>query len=252
MIIDAHAHLGKWYFPIDNVSPLQMTENMKRLGIDRTIVSHSLSLTYDFREGNRLLSKIIRNHPGKIFGYTTVNLNYYEESIGEMKKYLNSNSGFVGVKVHPLLNRRRFDTPEGYKIAEQAALMGIPILIHTFNSDLESPLHAAEVARKVSGVKIILAHMGGFEWLDGIQTALECENLWLEICSTANEPAKIEEAVRAVGAERILFGTDSTLFVPDYSWGMLQDADISGHQRTLIAGLNAGRLFNLTDQYTGV
>lgn len=58
MIIDAHAHLGKWYFPIDNVSPLQMTENMKRLGIDRTIVSHSLSLTYDFREGNRLLSKL--------------------------------------------------------------------------------------------------------------------------------------------------------------------------------------------------
>ncbi len=245
MRIDAHAHLGKWYFPIDELSSEKMRESMNLLGVDVTIVSHSLALTYDICEGNQVLATILEKHPGSILGYVTVNLNYPEESVVEMRKYLNGTRGFVGVKVHPLLNDRRFDTREGRIIAEAAAELDAPVLIHTFGSDIESPRHAAAVARKVPELRIILGHMGGFSWSDGIQAAEECDRIWMEICSTANEPAKIEESVRIIGPERLLMGTDSTLFLPEYNWGQLWDADIDPRHKDMIAGLNAAGLFGL-------
>jgi predicted TIM-barrel fold metal-dependent hydrolase len=246
MIIDAHAHLGQWYFPTIDPDPAAMSAGMRRLGIQRTILSSALAIVYDFREGNRLLDQAIRPYPG-LLAYVAVNLNYPAESLLQIDTYLRERerNRFVGIKVHPLLCQRSFDCDEGLRIAEAAARWHVPILIHTFGSTIESPRTVMRAAEKFPEVSFILAHMGGYNWEEGIAVAVQRPNTILEVCSTCTDPRKIRQAIQAVGPERVLFGTDSSLFLPEYMWGAMQDMDLSAEEYRLIMGENASRLFGL-------
>jgi predicted TIM-barrel fold metal-dependent hydrolase len=225
-----------------------MLAYMERDGIDLSIISSSLAIVYDFHEGNRELAETMRGRD-RLLGYVAVNLNYLEESIQEMERYLGNGSGansqFVGVKVHPLFSKHRYDTPEGMALTRAAAAYNAPILIHTYSSALESPWNVAPVAKANPELPIILGHMGGDAWWEGIRAAQESANLYLEICGTPTDPVKIRAGIDAVGAERVLFGTDATLFEAAHLLGAIEDAGLSPEERDLIMWKNAMRLFNL-------
>jgi uncharacterized protein len=244
MIIDAHAHYGDWYFPIENPSADAIVAKMAKLGVDRVVLSSSLAIVYDFREGNAELAEAMRGRPG-LAGYVSVNANYPEESLAEMETYLGKSppNGFVGVKVHPQLAAKGFDCPECVLFAEAAARYDVPILIHTFATPLESPWNVARVAEKVPAAKFILGHMGGYDWESGIAVGKARPNTWLEICSTCTDPRKLRAAIEAVGAGRVLFGTDATLFAPEYMLGAMDDMGLSAQERAMVMGGNALRLF---------
>ncbi len=251
MIIDAHTHLGKWYFPIRQLTADDMLTTMERDGIDLSIISSSLAIVYDFREGNRELAEAICGHD-QLLGYVAVNLNYVEDSIREMERYLGNgseaNKQFVGVKVHPLLSKHRYDTPEGMALTHAAGAYNVPILIHTYSSALESPWNVVPAAQAHPELPIILGHMGGDAWWEGIRAAQESANLYLDICSTPTDLEKIRAGIDAIGAERMLFGTDATLFEATHILGALEDAGLSPEERDLIMWKNAMRLFNLKNK----
>jgi uncharacterized protein len=248
MIVDAHAHLGQWYFPTIDPDPAAMIAGMHRLGIHHTILSSALAIVYDFREGNRRLDQAIRPHPG-FSAYVAVNLNYPAESLLQIDAWLRDRerNRFVGIKVHPQLCQRSFDCDEGLRIAEAAARWQAPILIHTFGSPIESPRNVLRAAEKFPEVNFILGHMGGYAWEEGIAVALLRPNTILEICSTSTDMRKIRRAIQAVGAERVLFGTDSSLFMPEYMWGAMDDMGLDAREKNLIMGGNARRLFGLEE-----
>ncbi len=114
-IIDTHGHLGKWPFPQANVSAGQAVERLRRLGIERLIVSSGLAIVYDFREGNRVLAEEIAPYP-ELLGYVTLNLNYPRESEQELDRHL-ANPKFVGAKIHPLYCRQKASSPGGAYLA---------------------------------------------------------------------------------------------------------------------------------------
>ncbi|MBS1251484.1 MAG: hypothetical protein MAG451_00517 [Anaerolineales bacterium] len=248
MIIDAHAHFGKVYYPIAYLTAEDILAYMDQEGIDISILSSTLAITYDFREGNRELAAAIHGHP-RLLGYVSVNLNYPEESIEELARYLGQSkcagNQFVGVKVHPLLAKRRYDTPEGEALTRAVADYGVPILVHTFNSPLESPWNVVPAAKANPDAPIILGHMGGEAWWEGVRAAQESPNLYLEICGTRTDPEKVRAGIAAVGAERVLFGTDAIWFDAAHMLGAIEDAGLSSSERTLIMGENAKRLFKL-------
>lgn len=248
-VIDAHGHLGKWYFPTWQPTAGEVAADMARLGVEAAILSSSLAIIYDAPEGNRELAQAIRPYP-QLFGYVSVNLNYLDEALREMEAYLGAsarNPQFVGVKVHPLLCKHRYDTPEGLAVTRAAATYGAPILVHTFNSPLESPWNVLPAARAVPEVPIILGHMGGETWWEGIRVAQEAPNIYLEVCSTWTDPEKVRAAIGAVGAGRILFGSDATFFDLSHMLGAMQDAELSPEEWQLIMRENARRLFRIGD-----
>ena len=253
MIIDVHTHLGKWYFPINQLTADDMLAYMQRDGIDVSFISSSLAIVYDIREGNQELAQAIRGHD-QLFGYVAVNLNYLEESLQELERYLGDgdehgeNKQFVGVKVHPLLSKHRYDTPEGMALTRAVAAYNVPMLIHTYGSALESPWNVVPAAKANPEVPIILAHMGGDAWWEGIRAAQESPNLYLEICATPTDPVKLRAGIKAVGAERVLFGTDAALFESTHLLGSIEDAGLSAEEHDLIMWGNAVRLFNLKTQ----
>jgi predicted TIM-barrel fold metal-dependent hydrolase len=251
MIVDAHTHYGDWYFPIKNPTAEETQGGMKKLGIDHAVFSSSSAIVYDFREGNAELAGVLKKVP-EFSGYVSVNCNYLPESLREIETYLShkEESGFIGIKVHPLLAGRSFDCDECLHISEAAAKYEAPILIHTFGSAIESPRNILKAAEKFPETKFILAHMGGYSWEEGIAVGLLRKNTYLEICGTCTDTRKLRAAITAVGAERVLFGTDSTLFAPEYVFGSIADMGLSENEYRLVMGENAKRLFSLPQNVT--
>jgi predicted TIM-barrel fold metal-dependent hydrolase len=222
-IIDIHTHYGKWPFPMRYLEPVEMVAALTQRGINKAIVSSSLAIVYDFREGNRALAEAIRPHP-ELFGYVTINLNYAEEGI---QNY----------------SRQKIDSPDGRRVVRALHEYRRPLLLHTYSSSLESPWNAVAVAKLNPAVPIILAHMGGDAWLEGIRAAKESPNLYVDVCASWADADKVADSVRELGPERVLFGSDFTLFDPAHTLGMIEDADLSEDARSLVLHGNAERLF---------
>ncbi len=245
-MVDVHAHLGRWSYPIKQATAAELAAEMQTHGIEATIASHSLAIVYDATEGNRALADEIRGLP-QLWGYVSVNLNYPERAAGELARYLGAGSPFggqfIGVKVHQSLSRHRFDTPEGMELAAEVAKYRVPILVHTFGSAIESPWNVLPAAKAFPEVSFILGHMGGDAWWEGARVGREAPNLYLELCSSWTDPEKVRAAIDAVGPERVLFGTDANLFAVSHMVGAMEDAGLSDAELRLVMGENARHLF---------
>lgn len=246
MVIDAHSHYGPWYFPVENLNWEGFKKSLSKSGIDGAIISSSSAIVYDFREGNAELAQLLAGER-HFWGYVSVNFNYPEESLEELDRYLQDprTSRFVGIKVHPLLSGKSFDCPEGELIVERSIQYRAPFLIHTFNSPIESPRNVLRLANAYPQALFILGHMGGYEWEVGIEVAKERPNVYLEVCSTCTDPRKLRRAVNALGPQRVLFGTDATLFDPAYMRKAMEDAGLSPQEMRWVMGESARDLFRL-------
>jgi predicted TIM-barrel fold metal-dependent hydrolase len=84
-----------------------------------------------------------------------------------------------------------------------------------------------------------MAHLGG-DWEYGYKVARECPNVYVDTSGSIAEMDEIEKLVGAIGAERVLFGTDNS----DLSFcvGKILGADLTDGQREAIFWRNAARL----------
>jgi predicted TIM-barrel fold metal-dependent hydrolase len=160
----------------------------------------------------------------------------------------------VGIKIHP--------EEHGYPIAghgraifEFAARRRAVVLGH---SSEQNSLAADYVtfANAFPEVTLIIAHLG-CGW-DGDLThqvrAIQKSkhgNLYTDTSSAKSiTPNLIEWAVREVGADRILFGTDSPLYFAPMQRARIDHADISDRDKRLILCENAMRLLDLPPDET--
>jgi predicted TIM-barrel fold metal-dependent hydrolase len=242
-IVDTHVHFGDWMFPIPRVGPEKLLSYMDLYQIEYSIVSSSRAILYDFVEGNRELLAIIMNY-SRLWGYIVLNPHYPEESFREVEKYQNETK-FVGFKFHPEQQAYRMNGKNAIKLLHHISntRSELPVLIHTFGK--ESVENAGEAGALFPNLKIIMAHMGGETWQEGIDMAACCPNIYLDPCCSFSDADKIKTAVKTLGADRILFGSDATLLDPGFTIGMLRDAGITESQTEQIAYKNALKLFNL-------
>src|SRR5262249_3034014 len=81
-----------------------------------------------------------------------------------------------------------------------------PVIVRTGFHPCE-PLLFLPLAEAFPEVKIILAHMGGRIFSDAMIVAERAANVYLE--TSAQMPMAIVAAINHIGAERIVFGTDT-------------------------------------------
>jgi predicted TIM-barrel fold metal-dependent hydrolase len=241
-IIDTHAHLGDWMFPIPSVSPEKLLSYMDFYQIEHSVISSSSAICYDFMAGNRELLESIKQY-SRLWGYIVLNPHYLEESFEELEKY-HDESKFVGLKFHPEQQAYRLNGKNAIKLLKHISdtRAELPILIHTFGKELVQNI--GEIAALFPNLKIIMAHMGGDIWQEGIDMASYYANVYLDPCCSFADADKIKTAVKTLGAERILLGSDQTLFDPGFTIGMLRDAEITENQAERISYQNALQLFN--------
>jgi predicted TIM-barrel fold metal-dependent hydrolase len=216
---------------------------MEQNEIERVILNGSKSLIYHPAEGNRELAEAIKHRP-QLLGYVFFNPNYLDMAIADMERYL-SLPNFAGVG--ELYSGSYIGTPfdcEGHrKLFEilEKKFPQKPVLCHCSANDI------VKMARAYPKLKFILAHASFTESGEDVfwRALKDCPNVWVEPCSSGPTREKVENLVRSVGVERVLFGSDLMLLAPGVTIGMIEDAQISDEDKHNIFYSNAKALFQL-------
>src|SRR5207237_5126492 len=142
---------------------------------------------------------------------------------------------------------RRCNVPEMDFIIERAASMKAPILQHTWlktgcNEPGEStPYDLVELARRHPDVQFMCVHTGG-NWELGIRIIRATKNVSAETAGSDPTSGFVEMAVRELGAERVIYGSDVGGRSFASQLGKVIGANIPDSAKELILGGNLRRL----------
>lgn len=241
-LIDLHAHLGCWPFPIPGRDPVgNLVRLSRKYGIDLAVVSSALAICYDMVEGNREVAEALkRTHV--LRGYVYVNPNYLAESCGELDTYL-TQPGFVGVKIHPAYAGCPLGAAEMSRLIDEVAGRTTLLKVHTYAAGDAHALRAD--AERHPSLNIILAHACASASAVAAELAANHPNVCLEFCCSLAERGRVEAALRLCGSRQIVFGSDMDLLDPAWTLGMFDGAGLSEEDREAIMRGNAARLLGI-------
>ncbi|AIJ26231.1 MULTISPECIES: amidohydrolase family protein [Amycolatopsis] len=236
-VIDAHAHLGPYsLFFTPDPSADAMVRVMDRCGVRRTILSATMAIELDARRGNEQTAEATERHPGRLCGYVVVNP--HQDPAAELSRWA-THPGMVGLKLHPSLHHYPVTGPRYADAWAYAEETGRPVLVHTWTgSDVDDPEQVAEVARRYPKAKVLLGHSGARP--DGFARAIELAathpNLYLEICGSHFTGRWLTRMVAALGAHRVIYGSDFPFIDLRYSIGRVVFAELDLADRATVLG----------------
>jgi len=157
----------------------------------------------------------------------------------------------VGIKLHPEEHGYAI-RDHGEALFEFAAQQQAVVLTHSGDPN-SLPCDFVPFADAHPGVPLILAHLGNGGGASGDATlqvrAIQQgrhENLYVDTSSARSIlPGLIEWAVAEIGADRILYGTDSPLYFAPMQRARIDHASISDEDKRLILFENAERILRL-------
>jgi predicted TIM-barrel fold metal-dependent hydrolase len=221
LLIDVHAHIGA-FRGFDTELPTLLAA-LEEGHVDLALISNldgaelpGTTADLDERAANARTLAAVRAHPGQLRGLAWARP---EDGSPQNLAPLFDLPGrpFVGVKLHPEFNRVAADDPRMDGYLALCARAGVPAVIHSgAPGSLSAPERIYALARRHPTVPVVLYHMG---FGGAHQAAIEVARLaarrgdarlYLETAQA--DPAAVLSAVRALGPERVLFGTDATYF----------------------------------------
>ena len=258
--IDAHAHYGTYFREdgdplVDKFMTGTATEVVARAracNVEWTIASPLAGLLPrgrpDSVAGNDAAFREVPAVPG-LLQYVIVNP-LQPKTFDQARAMLKS-PYCVGIKIHPEEHGYRI-ADEGDKLFDFFDEVQAPVMTH---SGCPNSLPAAFVpfADKHPRVRMLLAHLGNGTGDHGradlqvraIQAARH-DNLWVDTSSARSIlPGLIEWAVRELGAERVLFGSDTPLYDVAMHRTRIEMADVPAAAKRLILRDNAVKFFRL-------
>lgn len=244
-IIDIHGHMGPFhafYMPDGHVD--DMVRGMDRCGVESLVLSPHNALCGDTREGNRDMLEAVTRHPGRIYGYCTINPSFPAHIEDELDTYLNE-PGVVGIKLHPAMHACPVDDPRYASTWERANAEKRLLLSHTWgagggcgSSDMR------RIAERYPDVRLILGHSCYGDWDRGIAIAADFPNVYLDLTAAYHIYGVIERMCEKAGSHKVLFGTDYPWFDPSVTAGCVVYAHISEDDMANILYNNARRLLD--------
>jgi predicted TIM-barrel fold metal-dependent hydrolase len=136
------------------------------------------------------------------------------ERIRKLRTY--EQLGAKGVKLHPNFQQFRPDDPDIFDIYHFCSDSHVPLILHTGITGRERLLrwrktfsameYISAIPRHFPELVLILAHAGLAQYEQAITLAQSARNVYLEI--SGQPAAHIRQAISAIGADRVLFGSD--------------------------------------------
>jgi predicted TIM-barrel fold metal-dependent hydrolase len=213
VIWDVHGHLNA-----PGETPKARIENLlriaDRMGIERLIVfmgypwAHNPSPDDLRRQNDQVLEAVEHSH-GRAFGFVYLNPKHTQESLAELDRCVRDGP-MVGVKLWVAVrcHEKCLDP-----IVRRATELEAPVLQHTWykiTGNLPGESTAADLAQLAARhpkASFIAAHTGG-DWERGIRAIRPVTNVTAEICGGDPTAGFVEMAVRELGAERVVYGSD--------------------------------------------
>jgi predicted TIM-barrel fold metal-dependent hydrolase len=195
------------------------------------------------RRGNDAVLALMAEHPERVLGFCYVNPRHPVEALAEIERCV-VKDGMAGIKLWLACKAsdKRVDP-----IAQRAAELNVPILQHAWHNakgrypNESSPEDVAALAARHPRTMIVMAHLTGVGE-QGIASVAPYDNVSVDISGGEPESWMVELAVRRLGAERVVFGTDTPIRSYGMTLGKVLGANLTARQRRLILGENARRL----------
>lgn len=258
-IWDAHVHLSG----VPGATPAERAAALiryaDRLGVRRLCIFMGMRWKYDpspedFRRENDEVLRALDAFPDRLFGFVYLNPKHTDASLAELERCAASGP-MVGIK---LWVAERCSSPLLDPIVQRAIELRLVILQHTYlkatgNLPGEStPQDLAELAARHPQATFIAAHSGGGQWEIGIRTFRPYPNILAELCGFDPTSGVTEMAVRELGPERVLYGSDAGGRSFASQLAKVLDADIPLQAKRLILGENLKRILSPCLQAKGI
>ena len=247
MVIDDHGHVHEWSYregdpeyEVDYVVGL-----MDKWKIDKSIIMDSLAyIGLDQNTSNNHTRAAVDAYPDRLIGFANIKPPQgFAACRDEMKRTI-EDWGFRGIKLHPQVDRYPANHRElVYPIIELAMKYDIPVWFHTGHAPNATPTLVGSLAGAFPEAKIVMGHMGSGMFYDAICAARRYRNIYVDISLQGGH--SFLTACREVGADRLLFGTDSPYANPGTMKRMVEESPLSQAEKTMILGDNMARLLGI-------
>ncbi|TDC50688.1 hypothetical protein E1212_14085 [Jiangella ureilytica] len=247
-IVDAHAHLGSWpssWLPHPDADALLTAYD--RTGTGHAVISHLSSIWGgDTPAGNAAALAAATAHPDRLSVWLVANPNRPQDA-ALLAEQLESPL-VRGFKVHPDTHDCPMDDARLDWVWRLAVDAGVPVLAHGFAGTVHSdPLLFGAVAARYPDLTLIVGHSGAT--VDGFRRTIavgqQHPSTLAETCGSWMTGRWLRRLVEALGADRVLHGTDACLIDPRYGVGRVLGAGLSAEDQALVLGGNARRVLGL-------
>ena len=257
--IDTHGHYGvfphanKLLEQFSSATAAEVSQRAADCGVEWSILSPLAGLMPRGREtqvapANAAAFNELPSVPG-LLQYVIVNP-LQPETYAQARQMLKS-PWCVGIKIHPEEHAYRI-TDHGDELFSFFEEVAAPVMTH---SGCPNSLPEAFVpfANRFPQARVMLAHLGNGAGDNGkvdmqvraVQAAKH-RNLWVDTSSARSIlPGLVEWAVKELGAERLLFGSDTPLYHVALQRERIECAEISVEAKRLILRENAVQFFGL-------
>jgi predicted TIM-barrel fold metal-dependent hydrolase len=261
MIWDLHCHFSGIAGRTPDERMARLIEFADRMGIERLCVYMGLKLSSDpdpkdMRQQNDEVLQALTHWHDRAFGFVYLNPNHVEASLKELDRCVRDGP-MVGVKLW--VARRCDDAALDPLIARATELQAV-VFQHTWfktptaaKADTwwqpgagnlageSSPQDLAALARRHPKASLICGHTGG-NWELGIRTVRDLANVSLDLAGSDPTQGITEMAVREVGAERVIYGSDVSGRSFASQLAKVQGADVPEAAKKMILKENLKRL----------
>ena len=162
-------------------------------------------------------------------------------------------AGLAGIKLHPEYQGVYIDALESIRVLKKCRDLDLIVVIHAGRDiGMPPPVHGTpekihHAIEQVPGVKLVAAHMGGWQMWDAVEEYLVGEDLYFDTSFSITQlsPQQANRMIKKHGADKILFGTDSPWESAGDTLRALERLGLSKEEQEKIRYQNAVKLLNL-------
>jgi len=220
--------------------------SMRRAGVDYALIAPIATRPSQVRSINAWAADVTASTPELIcLGTLHPALDNWREEIAHLCA-----DGIPGVKMHHDYQECFVDDPIMLPQYRALAEAGLILLVHAgVDIGLPPPVHCtpdrlARVLDSVPNLTIIAAHMGGYLQWEAVEEHLVGRNLYFDTSYSLTDlgAERMMALIRAHGASRVLFATDSPWTDQQAEVAGIRALPLSEDERQAILGGNAERL----------
>lgn len=252
--IDIHVHLSTPGPDPSKEELERVVHTAQHFGIKRMVLVSNLTAMggpnpsiEDIRAINTHTLAAVARRPDVFIGFCYLNPSHPLSFIKEELDRCIVQGGMRGIKLWIAV---KATDPRLDAVMESAASLGVPVLHHAmykqtqYSFNESTPAEIAHLAKRFPQVPIIMAHLTGCG-CRGVLDVAALPNVLIDTSGGQPESGILEYAVRELGSERVLYGSDWPLRDFGVQLGRVYDAELTGDQRADVLWRNAARLLGL-------
>lgn len=245
-VFDAHLHcpsasgqVWQWY-PVTKTFE-EFARYLDHTGVQRGIINNvrcQLAKTpKDFIEGNREIARYVEKYKGRFLGACVVNPLFIDEALREIED-CRKQLGFIWVgEICNYTVPYQYTIREFELLVQQVVRLNMVLDVHTELEEMEY------IIRKFPQATIVFPHFGDshesehiFKRIDAIAAH---PNTYLDTSGRGHDRVgMLEYAVKIIGSERVLFGSDFSINCPATVIARIENAFLTEQQKKKIFSEN--------------